>query len=292
MKRILGCLAIGFLILGCATPTKKTQELEDRISELERLLETLESNKLSPEERNARVETQVSKLVEDLQALNESIEPLAKSGLKNQPMITVPEKLELISPSGTKGHKGFSGYRKSDGAKIQKKLEGPLTGPEKGNASRFLGKALPQSRFIGPNGAVFDLNDYKGKKNVLLVFMRGFAGQVCIACSAQTAVLARTMDQFQKRDTQIIVVYPGPPSSVTAFLQAVKDLEVSFNLPFPVLLDINLSAVKKYQIEGKLAKPTALVIDKKGLVQYAYSGKKYDDRPPINTLLQAIDHLP
>src|SRR5690606_4787743 len=117
----------------------------------------------------------------------------------------------------------------------------------------LMGSPLPRTRFIGPDGGIVDLADFRGAKSVVLVVLRGFAGQVCIACSAQTAALASHAKDFEARGAQVALVYPGRAETVPAFLDAVADLDGEFALPFPVLLDVNLGAVNALAIKGALA---------------------------------------
>lgn len=155
----------------------------------------------------------------------------------------------------------------------------------------WIGQPLPLTRFIGPDGSIFDLADYQGQKQVMLVVMRGFAGQVCIACSVQTATLAHQESEFSKRDTQIVLLYPGQPESVPAFIDAVKDVDASFKVPFPILLDPSLVFVDKLNLAAALAKPTSILLDKDGVVRWAYVGESYDDRPSAKELIHQIDLL-
>jgi hypothetical protein len=50
-------------------------------------------------------------------------------------------------------------------------------------------------------------------------------------------------------------------------------------------------AVQRFGIEGDLAKPTSLVIDRAGIVQFSYIGKRPDDRPSARALLDELDRL-
>lgn len=159
------------------------------------------------------------------------------------------------------------------------------------NRLDLVGKPLARTRFLGPTGEVFDLADYRGDRNVVLVFMRGFASEVCIACSTYTLALARAEAEFAAHDAQVVLVYPGNPSSVPAFVKSVADLDPRMQINYPILLDVNLGAVDSLMIRGSLAKPSSIVIDKKGLVRYAYVGKRFDDRPPVKTLLDELDRL-
>lgn len=56
----------------------------------------------------------------------------------------------------------------------------------------------------------------------------------------------------------------------------------------PVALDVSLIAVRQLGIEDNLAKPTSLIIDKAGVVRYAYVGKTIADRPSVKDLLNEL----
>ena len=152
-----------------------------------------------------------------------------------------------------------------------------------------LGQKLTRTRFLGTDGLLLNLDDYKSKKNVLLVIMRGFPGKVCIACANQTAALARNKKLFYEKDIEIFIIYPGLVDTLPKFLSAVREVDEEFNLNLPVLYDVNLSAVKNLKIEGELARPTTILINKEGKVNYVYVGKNKADRPSIKTLLEAIE---
>jgi peroxiredoxin len=164
------------------------------------------------------------------------------------------------------------------------------TGAEE-NDDELIGRPLEQTRFVVGNGDVFDLADYRGKKKVVLVILRGFAGQVCLACSSQTVALARDIQRFRDAGAEVVVVYPGSVESLPAFLEAVRNLEDRFVPPFPVVLDVDCAAVKTFKIEGALAKPTSIVIDEQGVVRWAYVGKKPTDRPSAADLLAEVARI-
>ncbi len=151
----------------------------------------------------------------------------------------------------------------------------------------LIGKPLPQTRFLSSTGAVLELQDYIGKKPVLLVILRGFAGQVCLYCATQTAALSNNIQKFRDLGTEVIVVYPGPVEAIPAFIDAVQSLRKD-PPPMPLGLDVSLALVRALGIEDNLSKPTSVIIDKKGLVRYAYVGLSIADRPAVNDLLQEI----
>lgn len=148
----------------------------------------------------------------------------------------------------------------------------------------IIGKPLTQTRFLDATGSVYDVAKLKGKKPVLLVVLRGFSGQVCLYCAAQTTAISKNIAKFNQMGVEVAVVYPGPVEAVAPFIEAVRSLAKE-PPPMPVALDVSLIAVRKLGIEDNLARPTSLIIDKDGVVRYAYVGKTIADRPAVKDLL-------
>lgn len=151
----------------------------------------------------------------------------------------------------------------------------------------LLGKPLIQTRFLSSTGSVLDVAQQRGKKPVLLVVLRGFSGQVCLYCATQTTAISKNIKKFNDLGVEVVVVYPGPVEAVAPFIEAVRSLAHE-PLPMPVALDVSLIAVRKLGIEDNLAKPTSLIIDKHGIVRYAYVGRTIADRPSVNDLLNEL----
>ncbi len=160
------------------------------------------------------------------------------------------------------------------------------------DSSELVGHELERTRFLDSTGATLDVKDYRGKKNVVIVILRGFDPEagVCIACSTQTLALSQSLDEFEKRDTEVLLVYPGKAENVVRFVDATRDLQGS-NAPLAlrILLDVDLAVVKEWRIEGRLAKPTSIIVDKKGVVRFAHVGRNKTDRPTVPQLLKVLD---
>ncbi|MBI1292632.1 redoxin domain-containing protein [bacterium] len=260
---------------------------EARMARLEKLLlEKTEAEKAPPEERLARVEAQVER---EKASLAEAV----AAPIPAPDTVSLPEPdAAIVARDSSVEFKPWSGSMLKMGEKLEEKFTSGSKKGLVGNRPDLVGLPLRQRRFIGPSGEIVDLGDYEGSKDVVLVFMRGFSGQVCIGCTAQTLALARSQAEFAKRNAQVVVIYPGSAASVPVFLDAVKNLSADGEtLPFPVLLDVNLNAVTLFDIRGSLARPTSMVVDKKGVVRYAYAGKGFDDRPSVGTLLGELDAL-
>mgnify|MGYP006299911681 CR=1 FL=1 len=164
---------------------------------------------------------------------------------------------------------------------------------ETGNAEHDppqAGDPLPYTRFVNQQGEVVDLARHRGTDRVLLVFMRGFDGYVCPYCTRQTSELAERYEEITAAGTRVYIVYPGPAETVPVFLEAVRrqlnGQEEEF--PVPVLLDVDLSAVKRLGIRGNLAAPSTFLVGSDGVLQYVYVGNSFDDRPDVDDILSAL----
>ncbi len=157
-----------------------------------------------------------------------------------------------------------------------------------GKRRDLVGRPLPQTRFLQDDGEVIDLEELRGNR-VVLIIMRGFAGAVCLHCSTQMLALAKNVSEFKARNARVFVVYPGDAATVPVFVESVRALDPRFRPPFPLLLDVDLAAVRAFLIEGSLAKPTTLIVDEKSVVRWAYVGQQPSDRPSVELVLRQLD---
>jgi len=159
--------------------------------------------------------------------------------------------------------------------------------------SDLVGKPMPVNRLLSAQGEVLDLTERRGKRNILLIVLRGFFGQVCVYCASHTAAVAKAMDRFEAAETEVIWVYPGPADAVLRFLDSVRSLGGN-PPPGAFAYDVDLHLVEALKIGDRatrLARPTSLIIDRNGVVQYAYIGEQPVDRPPVPELLNRLREL-
>lgn len=145
-----------------------------------------------------------------------------------------------------------------------------------------------------PAGEPVRFADLLGKKNVLLVVMRGFSGgMICPMCTTQTSQLAAAHDAFAALDTEVLIVYPGDDSHLDEFLSAASIGEKAdiADVRWDVVIDPNLAAVKLLDIEDNLAFPSTFLFDKRGRVAFAYVGADRTDRPSVSALLGKVKQL-
>ena len=154
---------------------------------------------------------------------------------------------------------------------------------------------LPQSveelSFIDTEGNRIAIADFKGKKNVVLVFTEGFNKMLCPFCKTQTSRLIANYDKFQALDTEILVVYPGETDHLDEFIESAGTIDKKQvdAVPFPIVLDQNFEAVDFFDIRSKLAHPSTYIINKAGSVVLAYVGADMTaDRPSIKAMLEQV----
>lgn len=157
--------------------------------------------------------------------------------------------------------------------------------------SEMEGKPLPIDVLKGVDGRDVDLRQFHGKKKVLLVILRGFVGEVCVYCVAQTEALARCRDELESLNMEVLVVYPGAKENEESFERAYDMAFGKGAPPYRVFYDPDLEIVQRLGIAGDLAYPTTLIVDEQGLVQYAYKGVNRADRPAAKDLIKVIRGL-
>lgn len=146
--------------------------------------------------------------------------------------------------------------------------------------------------FTDHKGNPVDLKSYRGKKTIVLVVTRGIpeapGGVFCPHCVAQVAGLSASRAEFEKRDAAVLVVFPGPADRVGEFLRQTAG-QGTDEFSFPLLLDKDVSVVRKLGLSGDLAKPSTFIIDKDGSVVYSFVGANSSDRPSVKAILKQLD---
>lgn len=106
-------------------------------------------------------------------------------------------------------------------------------------------------------GNTISLNDFKGKKNVVLYF---YPKDDTPGCTIEACNFRDSYTQFQNADTQILGVSFDDEASHQAFKK-------KFELPFPLLLDQDRAIAQAYGVKGeKFPNRDTIVIDKEGLI--------------------------
>lgn len=150
---------------------------------------------------------------------------------------------------------------------------------------------LESMNFVDTEGNEMAISDYEGQKNLLIVFTRGFSGRICPYCTTQTSRLISNYREFAKRNTEVLLVFPGSTEQLPQFKKAGLLVAGEESVPFPILLDRDLQAVEKLGIQAQLAKPSTFVLNQKGEVVLSHVGNSPKQRPSVKALLDVLDGL-
>ncbi len=159
-----------------------------------------------------------------------------------------------------------------------------------GELTEWYGKPLPFRTMKGVDGTDVDLAQYVGKKRVMIVVLRGFLGEVCCYCVAQTKALAQSRERLEQLGVEVLVIYPGAKENEQSFEQAYRMTFNEGGPPYRVFYDPNLELVTQLGIEGDLASPSTLIVDKEGKIRFFYKGEHRADRPAAKKLVQIIEN--
>jgi len=157
-------------------------------------------------------------------------------------------------------------------------------------------------QFVNAQGMPVALEQFQGKKNVVLVVTRGntsgsppgaYIGKICLYCATQTSRLVANYKAFEDAGAEVVVVFPvqraADSNTVDDFNKAVKrDQAASGPIPFPLVLDVELRAVDQLGIRADLSKPATYILDKQGQVRFAYVGASLADRPSVQSMLDQL----
>ncbi len=136
------------------------------------------------------------------------------------------------------------------------------------------------------------LSDYKGKKNVVLLFFPFVNTSVCEKelCSTRDG-----LSHYDSLDAQVLAISVDSPFAQKLWAE-------KFNFNFPLLSDFNKEVAPKYEawhdvfVPGKLdfngvAKRSAFVVDKEGIVKYAEVLDNPGDEPNYDAIQEALKNL-
>lgn len=148
--------------------------------------------------------------------------------------------------------------------------EKPLAAEEKPHASKedesamlSVGAKAPDFDTTDENGNAVRLADFRGKKNVVLVF---YPGDDTPGCTSQLCAIRDDWKDFEGAGVAVFGVNPAKAESKQKF-------STKYNFPFPLLPDTEKKLVKAYGCEGLLfTKRTVYGIDKEGVIVFAERG--------------------
>jgi len=135
------------------------------------------------------------------------------------------------------------------------------------------------------------LADFRGKKNVLLLFFpAAFTG----VCSTELDQVNNELDIYENLDTQVLAISTDAPFTLAEFKKA-------HGFRFPLLSDHDAEVSKLYGTKynrdfthmklDRISKRAAFVIDKEGIVRYAEILDDPTQLPNFDAIKQTLTEI-
>jgi peroxiredoxin len=147
-----------------------------------------------------------------------------------------------------------------------------------------VGRIAPDFRLQGPGGAHVTLSEYRGQRNVVLVF---FPLAFSPVCSHQLPDLERRMDRFRALGAEVLGISVDSHYANEAFAK-------SLHLSFPLLSDFRREATMAYGLlnpERHYSNRALLIVDKRGVIVYRDQMGDPDQEPDPARALAALERL-
>lgn len=152
-----------------------------------------------------------------------------------------------------------------------------------------VGDSAPDFTLISNSLENITLSDYRGKKNVVILF---FPLANTGVCEKELCTMRDSMAQYEELDAQILAISVDSPFAQKLWAEIQR-----FN--FPLLSDFNKEVCQAYGayydvfLPGKLdlkgvAKRSAFVVDKNGVVQYAEILEDAGDLPSFDGIKEVL----
>lgn len=150
------------------------------------------------------------------------------------------------------------------------------------------GQKAPNFKLVGSDTKEVALNDYKGKNVVVLFFPLAFTG----TCTDELCSVRDHLQDYKNLNSEVVAISVDSPFTLAKFKK-----EQDYN--FPLLSDFNKEAATAYGclhedfllgMKG-VAKRSAFVIDKDGMVQYTEVLDDPHDLPNFDAIQNTLKSI-
>jgi len=151
-----------------------------------------------------------------------------------------------------------------------------------------IGQSAPQFTLIDTEKNEVSLESFRGQNVVLLFFPLAFTG----VCTTELCSMRDDIASYSDLDAQVLAASVDTPFTLGKFKE-------ELNLNFPLLSDFNKEVSAAYGAQYEefvlglrgVAKRSAFVIDKKGIVQYAEVLETAGDLPNFEAIKESLASL-
>lgn len=184
------------------------------------------------------------------------------------------------------------------GSKDQQGTAAALQAWKKLDESTFnkveVGKPAPDFTLKDTNGKTWKLSDYKGKKNVALIWI--FADW-CWVCQGEFNDLSKLENKFKEHDIQVLTIECHDLHRSNEMVTG-KEKALGKKFWWPHLIDNAGAVAAVYNVDPMeftvhdewINRPSTILVDKEGIVRFTYYGTFWGDRPTIHQTLNMIEY--
>jgi peroxiredoxin len=147
-----------------------------------------------------------------------------------------------------------------------------------------VGQEAPDFNLKGPGGQFVSLSEYRGRKNVVLVF---FPLAFSPVCSHQLPMIQKELGRFQELSAEVLGISVDSHYANEAFAKHLA-------LRFPLLSDFRHQASRAYGVflpDHLYSGRAVFVVDRQGKVAYRDMSPTPDVIPSSDRVLQALESL-
>jgi peroxiredoxin Q/BCP len=154
------------------------------------------------------------------------------------------------------------------------------------------GKPVPDFTLPDQDGKSVSLSELKGKRHLLLLFVRG---DWCPSCHIMLRTYEKNREKFQEKDIMILAIGPDP-------IGVNKKMVLSLGLDYKILSDTTQEVVKRFGIqmqestqkanyEEGIPMPASFLVDKKGIVRFTSRADRAGDFLNQNKIFEVLPSL-
>jgi len=156
------------------------------------------------------------------------------------------------------------------------------------NSGLRVGDIAPTFILTSATDRLVKLTEIIGRKNIMLVFLRG---TWCQHCRRQLSLLQQDYVAYARMGVLILGIVGQKPAKLKKYIQRNY-------IPFPLLADSNRAVMKSYGVYRSInldtlnnALPATFIIDRDGIIQFIYVGYSQIDRPSKGSIINCLRRL-
>lgn len=157
-----------------------------------------------------------------------------------------------------------------------------------------IGDKAPNFSLSSINEEPIKLSHLNKHKQILLIVLRGWPEYQCPVCSRQVGQFIAEAEKFQKLNTEVLFIYPGPSEVLQ---KKAKEFTADFSFPknFYFALDPDYKMINKYGLRWdaprETAYPATYIINKKGKIVYSKVSSSHGGRTTTEEILEELVKL-